>query len=156
VVEDGLAHRHPDPAPDYSFALLWGADRLPNYPDDGARQVLATTSPRPGGVRFVQLVVHPGRELSEIEHSGPRAGRAGILTRSGDRPGVHFTSSLDLIVVLEGEVWLELDDGAQTHLKAGDALVQNGTRHAWRNHGDVPARLGVVAIGTHHDLASGA
>jgi quercetin dioxygenase-like cupin family protein len=32
--------------------------------------------------------------------------------------------------VLEGEVWLELDDGAEVRLRPGDTVVQNGTRHA--------------------------
>jgi hypothetical protein len=28
---------------------------------------------------------------------------------------------------------LELDDGAEVVLKAGDCVIQNGTRHAWHN-----------------------
>ena len=32
-----------------------------------------------------------------------------------------------------GAIWLELDDGKIVHLKRGDVVVQNGTRHAWRN-----------------------
>jgi hypothetical protein len=28
--------------------------------------------------------------------------------------------------------------------------VQNGTRHAWRNHGDVTARLAVLIVGAEH------
>jgi hypothetical protein len=39
---------------------------------------------------------------------------------------------VDYGIVLEGEVWLELDDGKQVHLKPHDVVVQNGTRHAWR------------------------
>jgi quercetin dioxygenase-like cupin family protein len=65
-------------------------------------------------------------------------------------PGMHTTATIDFEVVLEGEVWLELDDGKEVHLKAGDTVVQNGTRHAWRNHGTVPARLAVFLIGAHH------
>ena len=43
-----------------------------------------------------------------------------------------------------------LDDGAETHLCAGDAVVQNGTRHAWRNHGKEVARLAFFIVGAHH------
>jgi uncharacterized cupin superfamily protein len=39
---------------------------------------------------------------------------------------------VDYGIVLEGEVWLELDDGKQVHLKPHDVVVQNRTRHAWR------------------------
>ena len=65
-------------------------------------------------------------------------------------PGMHTTATIDFEVVLDGEVWLELDDGEEVHLHAGDCVVQNGTRHAWRNHGSAPARLAVFLIGAHH------
>jgi uncharacterized cupin superfamily protein len=48
--------------------------------------------------------------------------------------------------VLEGEVWLELDDGKQVHLKPHDVVVQNGTRHAWRTS-DKPVKIAFVLIG---------
>ena len=67
-----------------------------------------------------------------------------------DAPGMHTTDTIDFEVVLDGEVWLELDDGVEVHLRAGDTVVQNGTRHAWRNHGDTTARLAVFLIGAHH------
>ena len=67
-----------------------------------------------------------------------------------DAPGMHTTATIDFEVVLDGEVWLELDDGKEVHLQPGDSVVQNGTRHAWRNHGTVPARLAVFLIGAHH------
>lgn len=46
-----------------------------------------------------------------------------------------------------GEVWLELDDGARTRLGPGDTVVQNGTRHAWRNLSGEPVTLAVVNVG---------
>jgi hypothetical protein len=33
------------------------------------------------------------------------------------------------------------------HLKAGDVVVQLGTRHAWRNRSEHPARMFFVLIG---------
>jgi hypothetical protein len=35
-------------------------------------------------------------------------------------------------------------------LEAGDTVVQNGTRHAWRNRGTEPCRLVVAIFGAHH------
>ncbi|MDZ4265161.1 MAG: cupin domain-containing protein, partial [Mycobacterium sp.] len=52
--------------------------------------------------------------------------------------------------VLEGTVILELDDGAEVTLNPGDTVVQNGTRHRWRNPGDTPARLALFVCGAHH------
>ena len=42
---------------------------------------------------------------------------------------------------------MDLDDGVEVHLRAGDTVVQNGTRHAWRNHTDQPAVLAVFMAG---------
>ncbi len=45
-------------------------------------------------------------------------------------PGMHKTNTVDYSVDYEGEIWLELDDAKTIHLKRGDGVVQNGTRHA--------------------------
>ena len=47
----------------------------------------------------------------------------------------------------EVPIWLELDDKQEIHLKTGDTLVQNGVRHAWRNHGTKPCSLVVTIVG---------
>jgi hypothetical protein len=64
-----------------------------------------------------------------------------------DEPGMHRTETLDYGILLDGELWLELDDGVTTHLHAGDVVIQRGTRHAWRNHGDQVATMCFVLIG---------
>jgi hypothetical protein len=64
-----------------------------------------------------------------------------------DAPGMHRTDTVDYGIVLDGEIWLELDDGATTRLKQGDAVVQCGARHAWRNKGERPATMCFVLIG---------
>jgi uncharacterized cupin superfamily protein len=48
-------------------------------------------------------------------------------------------------VVLEGELHLVLDT-AEVVLRAGDSIVQRGTRHAWSNRSTRPA---VLAISSH-------
>ena len=60
---------------------------------------------------------------------------------------MHASHTVDYGVVLSGEIDLELDDGAVKRLKAGDCYVQNGTRHTWRNPGDVDCVLVAVAVG---------
>ena len=50
-------------------------------------------------------------------------------------------------VVLSGEIVLDLDGGETAVLKPGDIVVQNATRHAWRNLGTEPATLFFVLIG---------
>ena len=63
-----------------------------------------------------------------------------------DQDGMHRTPTVDLICVLSGEIWLELD-AEEVHLREGDCVVQNGTRHAWRNKGDRPCTMAVVLVG---------
>jgi hypothetical protein len=51
-------------------------------------------------------------------------------------PAVHKANTVDYAIVYDGEIWLELDDGKTIHLKKGDVVVQNGTRHPWpKNRG---------------------
>ena len=68
-----------------------------------------------------------------------------------DHPGMHTTDTVDFDVVISGEVWLELDDGAEVQLRPGDSVVQNGTRHAWRNRSSEPCTLAVALIGARRD-----
>jgi mannose-6-phosphate isomerase-like protein (cupin superfamily) len=60
---------------------------------------------------------------------------------------MHATQTVDYMCVLSGELWLELDGGAEVHLKPGDCLIQNGTRHAWHNRGNEPCLYVTVRIG---------
>ncbi|KAK5737249.1 hypothetical protein LTR17_006861 [Elasticomyces elasticus] len=60
---------------------------------------------------------------------------------------MHRTVSLDLVVVLEGEIELVLDSGETRLLRLGDQCVQRGTMHAWRNcSGEVWARMICVVL----------
>jgi quercetin dioxygenase-like cupin family protein len=56
-------------------------------------------------------------------------------------PGMHKTNTVDYAVVYDGEISLELDAAKTIHLKRGDVVVQNGTRHAWRNKGTTPVTM---------------
>ena len=51
----------------------------------------------------------------------------------------HRTDSIDYIVVLSGEIEMELDDTV-VQLKAGDVMVQRGTIHNWVNRGTAAVR----------------
>jgi hypothetical protein len=62
-------------------------------------------------------------------------------------PGMHTTETVDFDVVLSGEVYPEFDDSSEVLLKAGDCVVQNGTRHAWQNRSAKDCGLAVALIG---------
>jgi len=51
----------------------------------------------------------------------------------GVQPSVAWADTIDYGIVVRGEMTLELDDGQKNPLRQGDCIVQNGTRHRWRN-----------------------
>lgn len=64
----------------------------------------------------------------------------------GAEAPLHRTETVDVGVVLEGETWLLLDDGSETRVGPGDAVVQRGTMHGWANRSDRPVRMLFVLI----------
>ena len=64
----------------------------------------------------------------------------------GAESPLHRTETVDVGIVLEGETWLLLDDGSETRVGPGDAVVQRGTMHAWANRSDPPVRMAFVLI----------
>ncbi len=60
-------------------------------------------------------------------------------------PGMHKTNTVDYCVVLSGEIWAVLDEGEML-LRAGDCLVQRGTRHAWSNRTEKPCVIAFVLV----------
>ena len=45
---------------------------------------------------------------------------------------MHRTVSLDLVILVEGEIELTLDSGETRIMKPGDLTIQRSTLHAWR------------------------
>jgi mannose-6-phosphate isomerase-like protein (cupin superfamily) len=142
--------------PDREYHRLWGADQLPTFPDDGSPPEQHDYFPPLGGFRFGLFTVLPGtpptptgadREAAVAEMNEKLPGFLPHL--EPDNPGMHTTDTVDFEVVLSGEVILELDDGVETVLRPGDAVIQNGTRHRWGNRGTEPAVLALVLIGAH-------
>jgi Cupin domain len=69
----------------------------------------------------------------------------GFSQNSGTRPFIHRTETVDYGIVLEGEIFLLLDD-SEVHLNAGDVVIQRGTDHGWENRSDELARMAFVLV----------
>jgi mannose-6-phosphate isomerase-like protein (cupin superfamily) len=142
--------------PGAEFHRLWGGDQPPTFPDDGAPPAQPAYFPPVGGYRFGFFTLPPESSqesgaldvqaaMAEMEEKLP-----GLTSyMEADNPGMHTTDTIDFEVVLSGQVVLELDDGAETVLRPGDTVVQNGTRHRWANRGSEPAVLAVFITGAH-------
>ena len=142
--------------PGYSWQRLWGFDALPKNPADVAAGNRLTHFPPPGGVRFNLFTVPPSEDRPQLTPALQQELDEKLLGRTAhmesDQAGMHRTASTDLVVVLSGKISLELDDGGVVELSAGDTLVQNGTRHAWRNNTEEACTLAIVLIGTETPL----
>lgn len=155
IVSDGTVAPVESPLmPGAFFYSFWGADSMPSLPNDGAEPPYSTWFPPDGGYRFELITLPPdgteppagldkAQALAETERLLP-----GLMdVMDPKHPGWHSTDTVDLLYVVSGECILKLDSGETTPLKAGDTLIQTGSRHAWGNPGEVPCALLVVSIG---------
>jgi hypothetical protein len=129
--------------PGYQHTLIWvnpatpdlsNEQRFDRYPD--------SVVPGPGGTSLHFVTFPPGSVFADPSFDGEAAQQEALVRLKGladhfekEDPGMHKTNTVDYSVIFHGEIWLELDDGKTVHLKKGDVVVQNGTRHAWRNKG---------------------
>ena len=160
-ISDGEPARtvHFDNLPGLSFFELWATDEVPRIPIDNFDPSVDIQSfvPGPVGTRFRIVRFPSGLEMAGLIESGfdPAAFRSeytskvpglGEVHEVAD-PSMHETNTIDYGIVISGEIDLELDDGKEVHLKAGDCIVQNGTRHGWRNRGAEPCVMAFIMIG---------
>jgi hypothetical protein len=141
--------------PGAEFHAIWGGDSTPAIPTNGSSATAPTTwFPGPGGFRFGLFTLGPanagypsdfdlGAAITELGERLP--GMLEVL--EPDHPGMHTTDTVDYVIVLSGATWLELDNGERHLVRAGDVVVQNGTRHAWHNAGEEPCVMAVAIIG---------
>jgi mannose-6-phosphate isomerase-like protein (cupin superfamily) len=110
--------------PGQAAAVIWTTDTSPadnDHPADTSGRARGTTMP--GGTVFRIVEYQPG------------------VT-----PRMHRSNSIDYAVVMSGEIDMELDDGQEVHLRAGDVMVQRGTVHNWVNRGTVPCVIAFTLI----------
>ena len=135
--------------PGYQHTLIWvnpttpdlnKQQRFDSYPD--------SVVPGPGGTSLHFVTFPPASVFVDPSFDGEAARSEALVRLKGladhfekEDPAMHKTNTVDYSLVYDGEIWLELDDGETLHLKRGDVVVQNGTRHAWRNKGTEPVTM---------------
>ena len=126
----------------YAFAQWLCLDAPPSTVDDDGEAPTGPVAlePHPGGCSVRVL------RLPAPDTDGPDDERwLRVDGDDPDRPGMHATDTLDLMVVLEGRIVLGLDDGERV-LSPGDIVVQRGNRHRWRVSGDVPCTFAACML----------
>ena len=118
------------------FVEIWSTEEAPAAisstqpdPTEGKLRIL----PAMQGTKFRLNDFHPGH----VSRLKPRD--------DGRHPGMHRTETIDYLIILEGEIYLILDDG-ELLLRAGDVVVQRGTDHAWENRSDQVARVASILV----------
>ena len=119
---------------DAAFLTIWSTETVPadlNDERDGRDLPTGLTLERGSVIRITDML--PGKESP-----------------------MHRTNSIDYGIVLEGEVELELEDGAKKTIRQGGIIVQRGTNHLWRNTTDKVCRIAFILIEAPAYLHNGA
>jgi mannose-6-phosphate isomerase-like protein (cupin superfamily) len=114
----------------------------PQLPHDGSLDQ-EFKMPGPGGITIATWTVPPrttpGHDECNIDPGG--------FDFDKERPGYHSTASIDVDYVIEGEITLEIEDGSEVTIRAGEFVILHGVGHRWHNRGDKPAAVMSVAYG---------
>lgn len=136
-------------------ATLLADDRLtlPAFPGGKAKGAVVWTTGEVPADNFNDL-------LGDRRPAGMSLKGGSVLRVTEFGPGfvspMHRTLSIDYAVVLSGELEIILDGGETVRLRPGDAVVQRGANHAWRNpRRDCPCRIMVVMIEAHPVAVAG-
>jgi mannose-6-phosphate isomerase-like protein (cupin superfamily) len=145
--------------PGFAVELIWqtAPGPIPSHPVDPASPPHSVL-PAAGGSCAMRVTFPPEASATPVDFDPEVAARELCARLPGlgelfeaDAPGFHRSDTIDYGVVLEGEITLELDDGCRQLLRQGDVVVQMGTRHAWSNTGNTPARLLFVMVGAQRE-----
>jgi quercetin dioxygenase-like cupin family protein len=112
------------PSGDASFLLIWTTETVPANNNDETD----------GRLRDAGLTLNQGSVIRVVD------------MLPGKQSPMHRTNSIDYGIVLEGEIELELEDGARKTIRQGGIIVQRGTNHLWRNTTDKVCRIAFILI----------
>jgi uncharacterized cupin superfamily protein len=139
----------------------WATDVLPVVPTDGSDPAggerLRYVPVSRGAVRFNICTIPADADvLPEPADAAEAAAETerllpGMNDFVSGSDAMHFTPTVDLQYIIDGEIVLELGDGSETVLRAGDVLVQNGANHSWRNASSASVTFLIVMLGTEMD-----
>ena len=137
---------------------VWATGPATRLPFAGREPTADVTNfvPAAGETRFIVATFPPDSVFGAKDFNPEAAVLENLAVNPGlaerfEPDGMHSTPTVDYAIVLDGELWLELDGGRSPLLRQHDVVIQNGTRHAWRNKTDRSATMAFILIGTGRD-----
>jgi uncharacterized cupin superfamily protein len=141
----------------HEVSIMWGTDAGQPHPDvdnDPAPALRVVMPDQPDSTVIQMVQLQPDSVLLSPDFDPEAAAFEWGNVSPGlfeffepEAPGVHTTHTTDYVIVIDGHLILELDDGNEVAVGPGDVVIQNATRHAWRNQTDQPATFVAVGIG---------
>ena len=138
----------------YYLTNLWITDQTPAYvgndPDPTSRP-LTLEPPKNGTVVRIIEFGPEGEWTKNLDGGGAKEAFGALGThkastyKEGGHPLMHRTETVDYVIVIEGEIDMDMDDST-VKLHQGDVMVQRGTNHAWVNRSDKKSRVAFVLI----------
>ncbi|MBC3191848.1 cupin domain-containing protein [Pseudonocardia sp. C8] len=150
IVEDGPATTRAV-LPICTVVDLWSVPSLPAVVEDpDSLDGNVALDPPPAGALVRMVTLPPDAEWKTSgggfgESLSAMGGADAAADDHDDSSGMHATDTVDVIVVVSGEVYAVLEDG-ETLLRPGDSLIQRGTKHAWSNRTDQPVTFVATMI----------
>ncbi len=135
---------------DSGWEELWAFDGVPARLHDAVDPVdVPMFRLAPAKDRIAVRIVTFGSNEDEEDEWHRRMDLAEVESgeSSDPTPWMHRTPTIDVIVVISGEVDLVLDGGEEVHLLPGDSVIQRATMHAWRTTGPEPCVAVAFMVG---------
>jgi hypothetical protein len=146
------------PRPGSNLFEVWGYDDGPvSIPGGiGEGRDFSTHFPPPSGLRVYSAKMEPGAApAARPGQADPPADLAESMRRGNLGPdrsaGFHVSDTVDVGLIISGEMGLELQDGVVTTLRPGDIVIQNGTNHAWHPSPVLGCEIVWVLVGANRD-----
>jgi mannose-6-phosphate isomerase-like protein (cupin superfamily) len=136
--------------PGLALTDLWETTESPASNDgnkDAAVRPVRLEPPKNGTIlRIVEFPPDSAWRASADAKAAFKSIGAGHAKDKASRdPMMHKTSTVDYIIVLEGEIYAIMDTDEKL-LRAGDILVQRGTNHSWSVRGNEPCIVAAVLV----------
>ncbi|MET3117680.1 mannose-6-phosphate isomerase-like protein (cupin superfamily) [Undibacterium sp. GrIS 1.8] len=136
--------------PGLAFTEIWRTDCMPVRVDNAADPTLRPLQLAPTSMGSVIRVtdippeseddgaLDPAKAAAHFAQLG--GAKASTGNAAAPHPLMHRTETVDYGMVLEGEIYLVLDD-SEVLLHRGDVVIQRGTNHAWANRSGKSTRM---------------